>query len=78
MNVPTHDLELAAVVFTTKQWRQCLYGEKFEVISHHKSLEHIFTQKDLNIRQRRWLEYLGDYYFKVNYHSGKSSVVAMH
>ena len=52
-NYPTHDMELAAVVFALKIWRHYLYGEQFEVYSDHKSLKYIFTQRDLNMRQRR-------------------------
>ena len=55
---PTHDMELAAIVFALKTWRHYLYGEQFEVFLDHKSLKYIFTQRDLNIRQRRWMEYL--------------------
>ena len=76
MNYPTHDLELAAVVFALKLWRCYLYGEKFEVFSDHKSLKYIFTQRDLNLRQRRWVEYLEDYDFELKYHPGKANVVA--
>ena len=68
---PTHDLELAAVVFSLKLSRCYLYGEKFQVYSDHKSLKYIFTQKDLNLGQRRWVEYLEDYDFTLNYHPGK-------
>ena len=75
-NYPTHDLELAAIVFTLKIWRHYLYGEQFEVFSNHKSLKHIFTQGDLNMRQRRWMEYLEDYDFTSHYHLGKENVVA--
>ena len=75
-NYPTHDLELAAVVFALNLWRCYLYGEKFQVYSDHKSLKYIFTQKDLNLRQRRWVEYLEDYDFTLNYHPGKANVVA--
>ncbi|RVW61725.1 Transposon Ty3-I Gag-Pol polyprotein [Vitis vinifera] len=75
-NYPTHDLELAAVVFALKTWRHYLYGEKFEVYSDHKSLKYIFTQKDLNSRQRRWMETLEDYDFALHYHPGKANVVA--
>ena len=57
-NYPTHDHELAAVVFALKIWRHYLYEEKFEVFSDHKSLKYLFTQKDLNLRQCRWMEYL--------------------
>ena len=75
-NYPTHDLELAAVVFALKIWRHYLYGERFQVFSDHKSLKHLFTQKDLNMRQRRWMELLGDYDFDLQYHPGKANVVA--
>ena len=54
-NYPTHDLELAAVVFALKQWRHYLYGVKCEVYTDHHSLQYVFTQKDLNLRQRRWM-----------------------
>ena len=53
-NYPTHDMELAAVVFSLKIWHHYLYGEQFEVYSDHKSLKYIFTQRDLNMRQCRW------------------------
>jgi len=75
-NYPTHDLELAAVVFVLKIWRHYLYGSKFEVFSDHKSLKYLFDQKELNMRQRRWLELLKDYDFSLNYHPGKANVVA--
>ena len=64
-NYPTYDLELAAVVFALKIWRQYLYGDKFEVFTDHKSLKYIFTQQDLNLRQRRWINYLEDYDFTL-------------
>ena len=75
-NYPTHYIELAAVVFALKIWRQYLYGEEFEVYSDHKSLKYIFTQRDLNMRQRRWMEFLEDYDFTLHYHPGKANVVA--
>ena len=75
-NYPTHDLELGVVVFALKMWRHYLYGAKFEVFSDHKSLKYIFTQQDLNWRQRRWLEFLKDYDFALLYHPGKANVVA--
>ena len=74
-NYPTHDLELAAIVFALKIWRHYLYGEQFEVFLDHKSLKYIFTQQDLNMRQRRWMEYLEDYDFTLHYHPGKVNVV---
>ncbi|KAK9085630.1 hypothetical protein Sjap_026041 [Stephania japonica] len=75
-NYPVHDLELAAVVFALKAWRHYLYGEKFVLYTDHQSLRYIFTQKDLNMRQRRWLELLKDYDFTSEYHPGKANVVA--
>src|ERR1043165_9153975 len=75
-NYPTHDLELATVVFVLKLWRHYLYGSRFEVFSDHKSLKYLFDQKELNMRQRRWLEFLKDYDFGLNYHPGKANVVA--
>jgi len=73
-NYPTHDLELAAMVFVLKIWRDYLYGSRFEVFSDHKSLKYLFDQKELNMRQRRWLELLKDYDF--GFHPGKANVVA--
>ena len=75
-NYPTHDLELAAVVFALKIWRHYLYGEKFQVFTDHKSLKYLFSQKELNMRQRRWLELLKDYDCEILYHPGKANVVA--
>ncbi|GAU46655.1 hypothetical protein TSUD_281460 [Trifolium subterraneum] len=75
-NYPTHDLELAAIVFALKVWRHYLYGSRFEVFSDHKSLKYLFDQKELNMRQRRWLEFLKDYDFELSYHPGKANVVA--
>ena len=75
-NYPTHDLELATLVFALKLWRHYLYGESLEVFSDHKSLKYIFTQRDLNARQRRWMETLEDFDFSLQYHSGKANVVA--
>ncbi|KAL6349618.1 hypothetical protein AAG906_035779 [Vitis piasezkii] len=75
-NYPTHDLELAMMVFALKTWRHYLHGEKFEVYSDHKSLKYIFTQKDLNSRKRRWMETLENYDFALHYHPGKVNVVA--
>ena len=69
-------MELAVVVFTLKILRHYLYGEQFEVYSNHKSLKYIFTQRELNMRQRRWMEFLEDYYFTLHDHPGKANVVA--
>ena len=75
-NYPTHDMELAAIVFALKIWQHYLYGEQYEVYSDHKSLRYIFTQWDLNIRQCRRMEFLEDYDFTLHYHTGKANVVA--
>ena len=75
-NYPTHDLELAAVVFALKIWRHYLYGVPCRIFTDHKSLKYIFTQKELNLRQRRWLELIKDYDCTIEYHPGKANVVA--
>ncbi|KAK5819228.1 hypothetical protein PVK06_024200 [Gossypium arboreum] len=75
-NYPTHDLELAAIVFALKIWRHYLFGERCHVYSDHKSLKYLMTQRDLNLRQRRWLELLKDYELIIDYHPGKANVVA--
>ncbi|GKE55712.1 putative reverse transcriptase domain-containing protein [Tanacetum coccineum] len=75
-NYITHDLELASVVFSLKLWRYYLYRTKCTVFKDHKSLQHILNQKELNIRQRRWLELLSDYDCEIRYHLGKANVVA--
>jgi ribonuclease HI len=75
-NYPTHDLELAAVVHALKIWRHYLIGHRCEIYSDHKSLKYIFTQNDLNLRQRHWLELIKDYDLGINYHPEKANVVA--
>jgi hypothetical protein len=75
-NYPTHDLELAAVVHALKIWRHYLMGAHCNIFTDHKSLKYIFTQADLNMRQRRWLELIKDYDLEVHYHPGKANVVA--
>ncbi|GJX40477.1 reverse transcriptase domain-containing protein [Tanacetum coccineum] len=74
-NYTTYDLELGAVVFALKMWRHYLYGMKCVVFTDHKSLQHILDQKELNMRQRRWLELLSDYDCELRYHSGKANVI---
>ncbi|GJZ37300.1 putative reverse transcriptase domain-containing protein [Tanacetum coccineum] len=74
-NYTTHDLELGAVVFALKIWRHYLYGTKCTVFTDHKSLQHILDQKELNIRQRRWLELISDYDCEIRYHPRKANVV---
>ncbi|GJW50476.1 putative reverse transcriptase domain-containing protein [Tanacetum coccineum] len=75
-NYMTHDLELGAVVFALKIWRHYLYRTKSVIYTDHKSLQHIFDQKELNMRQRRWLELFSDYECEIKYHPGKANVVA--
>ncbi|GJZ71548.1 putative reverse transcriptase domain-containing protein [Tanacetum coccineum] len=75
-NYTTHDLELGSVVFALKIWRHYLYGTRCTVFTDHKSLQHILDQKELNMRQRRWLELLSDYDCDIRYHPGKANVVA--
>jgi hypothetical protein len=74
-NYPTHDLELAAVIHTLKIWRHHLTGAKCNIYTDHKSLKYIFTQADLNMRQRHWLELIKDYDLEMHYHPGKANVV---
>ena len=74
-NYPTHDLELAVVVFALKIWRHYLYGETCWIFMDHKSLKYLLTQKELNLRQKRWLELIKDYELIIEYHPGKANVV---
>jgi hypothetical protein len=76
LNYPTHDLELVVVVHALKIWRQYIMGTKCQVYTDHKSLKYIFTQKDLNLRQRYWLELIKDYDLEIYYHPGKANLVA--
>ena len=75
-NYPTHDLELAVIVFALKICWHYLYGEKTQIYTDHKSLKYFFTQAKLNIRQRRWLELAKDYDVDIQYHLGKAKVAA--
>ena len=75
-NYPTHDLELAAIVFAFKLWQHYLYGVSREIFTDHQSLKYLFTQKDLNLRQWRWIELINDYDYNIQYHPGKANVVA--
>lgn len=74
--LPTHDLKLVAVVFALKILRHYLYGEKCEIYINHKILKYLFSYKNLNLRQRRWLELIKDYDCTILYHPGKTNVVA--
>ncbi|GKB84099.1 putative reverse transcriptase domain-containing protein [Tanacetum coccineum] len=75
-NYTTHDLELGAVVFALKILRHYLYGTKSVIYTDHKSLQHIFSQKELNMRQCHWIELFSDYDCKIHHHLGKENVVA--
>jgi len=75
-NYPTHDLDLAAVVFALNIWHHYLYGVHVDLFTNHKSLQYIFKQKELNLRQRRWLELLKDYDIDILYHPGIANVAA--
>ncbi|GJV78875.1 putative reverse transcriptase domain-containing protein [Tanacetum coccineum] len=75
-NYTTHDLELGVVVFALKIWRHCLYGTKSVIYTDHKSLQHIFSRKELNMRQHRWIELFSDYDYEIRYHPDKANVVA--
>ena len=75
-NYATHSLELAAVVHALKIWRHYLLGNPVHIYSDHKSLKYIFTQSELNLRQRRWLELIKNYDMEIHYHPGKANIVA--
>ena len=75
-NYPTHDLELVVIVFAQKIWRHYLYEEKCFIYTNHKSLKYLPSQRELNLRQRRWMELIKDYNCMINYHPGKANVVA--
>jgi hypothetical protein len=75
LNYPTHDLELAVVEHALKIWRHYIMGNKCQVCTDHKSLKCIFTQKDLNLGQRRWLELIKEYDLEIHYHPGKANLV---
>lgn len=76
VNYPTHDLELVAIMHVLSKWRHFLLGQHFELHSDHRSLQYLFTQPDLNARQQRWMEFLCEYDFEINYVHGKENVVA--
>jgi hypothetical protein len=75
-NYPTHDLELAVVVHVLKIWRHYLMGNKCDIYTDHKRLKYIFTQSELNLRKRKWLELIKDYDLNIHYHPGKANIVA--
>src|SRR3954471_20522909 len=77
VNYPTHDLELAAVVFALKGWMHFIYGARCELYTDHKSLKYFITQKELNMRQKHWLELIKYYDLTINYTPGKANVVAV-
>ena len=75
-NYPTHDLELAAIVFALKIWRHDLYGEKCFIYTYHKSLKYLPSQRELNLRQWVWMELIKDFDCVIDYQPGKANVVA--
>ena len=75
-NYPTHDLELATIVFALKIWRHYLYLEKCFIYTDYKSLKYLSSQRELNLRQRRWMELIKDYDCIIDYHPRKANVVA--
>ena len=75
-NYPTHDLELAAIIFALKIWRHYLYGENCFIYTDYKSLKYLPSQRELNLRQRRWMELIKDYDYVIDYHPRKAIVVA--
>jgi hypothetical protein len=76
VHYPIHDLELLVVIHMLKVWRHYLLGNLVHIYTDHKSLKYLFTQPDLNMRQRRWLELIKNYELEVHYHPGKANVVA--
>jgi hypothetical protein len=76
VNYPTHHLELAMMVHALNIWRHCLMGKRCELYIDHRNLKYIFSQLNLNLRQRRWLKLVKDYDLGINYHPGKANVVA--
>jgi hypothetical protein len=76
VNYPMHDLDLVAVVHALKIWRHYLLENVYNIFTDHKSLKYIFTQSELTLRQRRWLELIKDYNLNVHYHPGKANIVA--
>jgi len=76
LNYATHDLELAAVVHALKMWRHYLLGKPFRLETDHQNLNYLFTQPNLNARQRRWMEFLAEYDFGIEYIEGKENKVA--
>nr|GEV20814.1 putative reverse transcriptase domain-containing protein [Tanacetum cinerariifolium] len=75
-NYTTYDLELGAAVFALRLWRHYLYGTKCVVFTNHKSLHYILSQKELNLRQQKWIELLSDYDCEIHYHPRKANVMA--
>jgi len=76
LNYPTHDLELATFIFAFKILRHYLCGERFQIFTNHQSLKYLFSQNELNMRQRQWIELLKDYNYDILYHPGKANKIA--
>ena len=75
-NYPTHDMELLAIIHALKKWHHYLLGQTFELVVDHKNLKWIFTQNDLNMRQRRWVEFLQEFSFEISFCPGKQNQAA--
>ena len=74
-NYPTIDLELATVVFSSKIWRHYFYGVHVDMYTDYRCLQYVFVQRELNYRQRRWLELLNGYDMSILYHPDKTNVL---
>ena len=75
-NYHTHNLELASIAFAWEIWRHYLYGEKCFIYTDHKTLKYLPTERELNLRQHRWMELIKDYDCVIDYHPEKANVVA--
>jgi hypothetical protein len=76
VNYPVYDMKLADIVFALRVWRHYLYGYRVEIYTNHKSLKYLMFQKELNMRQKRWIKLIKDYDYVIDYHLGKANVVA--
>ena len=74
---PTNDLKLVVVVFYLKIWVHYLYGVCIYIFIDHKNLQYVFTQKEFNLTQRKWLELLRDYDMSIHYHPRNANVFLM-
>jgi hypothetical protein len=75
-NYPVHEQDILGIIESLKQFQHMLMGTKFRVFTDHKGLEHIMTQKNLSLRQVRWLETLSDFDFDIKYIPGETNTLA--